>query len=90
MGLTQGLLASMIIDAVPARLRGTAFGVFHMVSGFALLAASALAGLLWDRYSPPATFYAGMVLAALTLIGLLAVRAPRPGDIRPDGPPQAG
>jgi len=79
MGLTQGLLSAMVADATPARIRGTAFGVFHMVSGIALLAASLIAGLLWDRYGPPATFFAGMAFTAMALAGLLVLRRRHPG-----------
>nr|MCU0952990.1 MFS transporter [Burkholderiaceae bacterium] len=50
MGMTQGLLATMVADTAPADLRGTAFGVFNLVSGVAMLAASVIAGLLWDRF----------------------------------------
>ena len=50
-------------------LRGTAFGVFNLVSGSAMLVASVLAGWLWDQYSAPATFYAGAGFAALGLLG---------------------
>ena len=77
MGLTQGLLAAMVADATPARIRGTAYGVFHLVTGVALLAASLLAGLLWDRYGPPATFFAGIVFTAIALIGLMSVQRQR-------------
>ena len=49
MGITQGLLATMVADTAPADLRGTAYGIFNLVSGIAMLAASAVAGLLWDR-----------------------------------------
>jgi len=71
MGLTQGLLSKLVADAAPADLRGTAFGVFHLVSGAALLAASVLAGWLWGTLGPSSTFYAGAAFAALALIGLL-------------------
>ena len=81
MGLTQGLLAAMVADATPERIRGIAFGVFHMVTGLALLAASLIAGLLWDQYGPPATYYAGMAFAGIALIGLLVVR--RRDRVRP-------
>jgi MFS family permease len=64
MGFTQGLLAALVADAVPAARRGTAFGVFNFVTGFALLAASVLAGTLWDRGGPMLTFLAGAVLTA--------------------------
>jgi MFS family permease len=71
MGLTQGLLSKLVADAAPADLRGTAFGVFHLVSGAALLAASVFAGWLWGTLGASSTFYAGAAFAALALIGLL-------------------
>jgi MFS family permease len=64
MGLTQGLLAAMVADAAPAHLRGTAFGVFNLASGAAMLLASALAGALWHYFGPAWTFWAGAALAA--------------------------
>ena len=54
MGFTQGLLAALVADAARAPQRGTAFGVFNLVTGLALLAASVLAGVLWDRGGPAA------------------------------------
>jgi MFS family permease len=74
MGLTQGLLSALVADAAPEKLRGTAFGVFHLLSGVALLAASLIAGWLWDAYGAAWTFYAGAAFAALALAGLLLVR----------------
>ena len=59
MGLTQGVLAALISATAPDRLRGTAFGLFGLVTGLAALVASVLAGLLWDRIGAPATFLAG-------------------------------
>lgn len=73
MGMTQGLLAALVADAAPASLRGTAFGMFNLVSGVALLLASVLAGGLWQRIGPQATFLAGAAFAALALLGLLAL-----------------
>lgn len=77
--LIHSLLSAMLADATPARIRGTAFGVFHMVTGIALLAASLIAGLLWDRYGPPTTFFAGIAFTSVALIGLLVVRRKHPG-----------
>ncbi len=71
MGLTQGLLSALVADTAPAPLRGTAFGVFHLVSGVALLAASVLAGWLWSEHGAAATFYAGAAFAATALAGLV-------------------
>jgi len=73
MGLTQGLLATLIADTAPADLRGTAFGLFNFASGIALLAASVIAGLLWDHFGPAATFIAGAGVSALALAGLAAL-----------------
>ncbi len=75
MGATQGLLSVLVADAAPADLRGTAFGVFNLVSGLALLAASVLAGSLWTAFGPAMTFYAGAAIAAVALLGLLAKKA---------------
>jgi MFS family permease len=75
MGLTQGLLSALVADAAPPRLRGTAFGLLSLISGVALLAGSALAGELWDRLSPAATFWTGAGFAALALAGLVLRRA---------------
>lgn len=70
MGMTQGLLAAMVADTAPAELRGTAFGCFNLVSGLAMLAASVIAGLLWDSVGASWTFIAGAAFAALTLAAL--------------------
>jgi MFS family permease len=74
MGLTQGLLAALVSETAPAELRGTAFGFFNLISGVALLAASMLAGWLWEAYGPMPTFVASGVFAALAWVGLLAWR----------------
>lgn len=71
MGMTQGLLAAMVANASPAHLRGTAYGVFNLVSGVAMLIASVVAGLLWDRLGASFTFYAGAVFAGVAILGLV-------------------
>jgi MFS family permease len=73
MGLSQGVLAALVADAAPAELRGTGFGIFNLVTGLALLAASVLAGLLWEFSGARATFLAGAGFAALALAGFLAL-----------------
>jgi MFS family permease len=70
MGLTQGLLSAMVSKAAPGDLRGTAFGVYNLVNGVALLLASVIAGLLWSWLGGAATFMAGAVLAVLSLASL--------------------
>ena len=76
MGFTQGVFATMVADAAPAELRATAFGIFNLASGLALLAASLLAGALWDAVGPEATFAAGAALTALALAALAALPTP--------------
>ena len=73
MGMTQGLLATMVADASPADLRGTAYGVFNLFSGVAMLVASGFAGWLWDQHGAETTFYAGAIYSLVALLGL-AVR----------------
>jgi MFS family permease len=70
MGLTQGLLSALVADAAPAELRGTAFGVFNLVSGLAMLAASVIAGALWDGIGPDGTFLVGAAFTAVALAAL--------------------
>ena len=74
MGLTQGLLAALVADTAPAELRGTAFGVFNLVSGVAMLAASIVAGALWDSTGPAGTFLAGALITAIALAALPLAR----------------
>jgi len=77
MAFTQGLLSKLVADTAPAALRGTAFGIFNLVSGGALLLASVIAGELWSAYGAAATFLAGAAFAIVAAIGLL-VRRPHP------------
>jgi MFS family permease len=66
MGFTQGLLATLIAETAPAELRGTAFGMFNLITGIALLAASVVAGALWDLAGPEGTFLAGAAFTTST------------------------
>jgi len=72
MGATQGLLSTLVVDAAPTDLRGTALGMFNLITGGALLVASVLAGLLWTVFGPAATFIAGGTFAGIALFGMLS------------------
>ncbi|HEN8801026.1 TPA: MFS transporter [Pseudomonas putida] len=74
LGFSQGIFAAMIADSAPANLRGTAFGVFNLLTGVALLAASVVAGLLWDGAGFQATFLVGAGFASATLLGVTLLR----------------
>ena len=75
MGMTQGLLATMVADTAPADLRGTAFGFFNLVSGLAMLLSSGVAGWLWDSHGAATTFLGGAASAGIALVGLIIRRA---------------
>lgn len=83
MALTQGLLSKLVADTAPSRLRGTAFGLFNLVSGVSLLLASVIAGALWGRFGASATFMAGAAFAALAALGLLFYRTEARSAVRP-------
>ena len=71
MGLTQGLLSKLVADTAPDQLRGTAFGVFNLVSGVALLLASGIAGGLWSLFGASLTFITGGSFALVALVALV-------------------
>jgi hypothetical protein len=71
LGFTQGLLATLVAEETPADMKGTAFGLFNLVSGLCLLLASVLAGWMWDRHGSASTFVAGGALAATALAATL-------------------
>jgi MFS family permease len=82
MGMTQGLLATMVADTAPADLRGTAFGFFNLLAGLTMLVASVLAGLLWDQLGASFTFYAGAIFCGLALAGIAVKPRPATGPNR--------
>ncbi len=78
-GLTEGTERALVASSVPQDRRGRALGLYNLVSGFGLLAASVLAGELWDHVSPAAALGLGAALAAAAAVLLLA----RPGAPQP-------
>ena len=81
MGITQGLLAAMVADAAPDRLRGTAFGVFNLAQGVTILFASVLAGIFWSRFGPSATFGMGAIFCGLALLSAWMLLRSNKGDL---------
>lgn len=77
MAFTQGLLSKLVADRAPVALRGTAFGIFNLVSGGALLLASVIAGWLWSAVGASATFVAGAAFACIATAGLVLGHARR-------------
>ncbi len=77
LGITQGLLATMVANTAPSDLRGTAYGFFNLASGIFMLVASVGAGWLWDCLGPAYTFYAGAVFCLAALALLVGRQQPR-------------
>jgi len=82
-GLTEGAAKALVADLVPARARGTAYGVFNAAIGLMALPASVAAGILWQGVggwggwgaSAPFAFGAAMAFLAAILLGLLPLQA---------------
>jgi len=91
MGFTQGILATLVADSAAPELRGTAFGMFNLVTGVALLAASIIAGGLWDAFGAETTFLAGALFACVTIAGLIPLhgRLAKGGKLAKNRPPPA-
>jgi MFS family permease len=68
--MTQGLLSRMVADTVPQDMLGTAFGFFNLMAGLAMLVASVVAGLIWDRLGVSFTFYTGALFGLLSLVAI--------------------
>jgi MFS family permease len=65
---------TLVADTSPPELRGTAYGFFNLLGGFAMLAANVVAGSLWDAGGAKVTFLAGASFTLIALIGLLTIR----------------
>lgn len=74
MGFSQGVLSALVADSAPLELRGTAFGLFHLLTGIAVLLSSIIAGYFWDTVGPGSTFFLGAIFASLALLGVLFYR----------------
>jgi len=91
LGLTQGLLSALVAETATPDLRATAFGVFNLVNGVMLLAASMLAGVVWQTVGAGATFAASAVITLAGLAGFLAFGLYKtPPQDGPDDGPQDG
>lgn len=71
-GMTQTLISAVIAEETPHDLLGTAFGIFHLLSGAALFFSSIFAGYMGEQFGSGAPFFVGMVFASLATILLMA------------------
>lgn len=66
---TEGAERALVGDRAPAEVRGTAFGLYHMVSGLAALPGAVLFGAIWQGFGAGIAF---MVAAGVSAIALMA------------------
>jgi len=75
--LTEGAERALVADIVPASRRGTAFGWFNLTTGVALLPASVVFGLVWDKWGASSAFIMGSAIAASACVALALLPKPR-------------
>ncbi|MHA1880347.1 MAG: MFS transporter [Candidatus Heimdallarchaeota archaeon] len=87
--MIDGVQRAFVVDLAPKRLKATALGTFHTAIGLVALPGGFIAGLLWDRISPEATFMYGFMLAIISIVLFIFVksnaplkfRGRKPGDV---------
>ena len=79
--LTEGVGRAIVADLVGEEWRATAYGVYNACTGFALLPASLIFGILWDRFGPAVPFRYGAVLGIIAFL-IFAVLRLRNGGFR--------
>jgi MFS family permease len=77
-GLTEGAEKALVADFAPVHLRGSSFGLYHLVVGAGALPASLLFGFVWQEFGSTAAFGmgAGLALMAGGMLSMLAIRKP--------------
>ena len=78
MALTDGQARAMVAELSPEERRGTFLGLYHTGIGLMAVAASVLAGVLWDVVGKPAPFWLGAstgFAAAALMLALPGKRA---------------
>ncbi|MBI2830380.1 MAG: MFS transporter [Chloroflexi bacterium] len=77
-GMVEGVGRAFVADLVPPEKRGIAYGLYQSAIGFSLLAASVIAGGLWQVISPAAPFYFGASMAFLAMLGIWTLVKEKP------------
>jgi MFS family permease len=67
-GLATPAYQSLISKAVPARLRGVAFGLFSTSLGLVSLPAPVIGSFLWENFSPQTPFLITSIASLLSII----------------------
>ena len=65
--MIEGVQRAYVVDLAPTDLKATALGTFHTAIGLVALPGSLIGGLIWDKISPEATFFYGLVFALISI-----------------------
>ncbi len=79
-GFTEGVEKALVADFAPVHLRGSAFGLYHLVVGAGAFPASLLFGFVWQRFGSASAFGMGAGLALLAGVMLSALVVRKPGE----------
>ena len=72
--MIDGVQRALVIDLAPGNLKATALGTFHTAIGLVALPGGYIAGLLWDKIGPGATFTYGFTLAIISIALFMFVK----------------
>lgn len=82
-GMTQGILSTLVAESTPAELRGTAFAIYYFSAGIAVLIGNTLAGKLSDLLGTTGCFVGGLAFTVLASL-LLFIRIGRAQKTLPE------
>jgi len=80
--MIDGVQRAFVVDLAPKHLKATALGIFHTAIGLVALPGGFIAGLLWDKIRPEATFLYGFILAIISMFLFIFVNPVRAGASR--------
>lgn len=66
--LTDGAQRAFVSDLSTSEIKGTALGAYHTLTGLAALPAGFIAGQLWTKFNPGATFLFGAIIGLFSLL----------------------
>ena len=72
--MIDGVQRAFVVDLAPEHLKATALGAFHAAIGLVALPGGFIAGLLWDKINPEATFVYGLALAIVSIVLFMFVK----------------
>lgn len=71
MAMTEGVQKAFLAGLLPRQFKGTGYGLYNTLVGLAVLPASLIGGLLWDRIGPSATFLFGTITSWTAALAFL-------------------